>query len=101
VKNDRQLQQDVLAALDRDPGVPTGTIGVEVHHGIVKLAGRVPDPSIRKNVELAAHRVDGVITVVMEVDITTGAGTFPRAAGATQSASRPRQYSGIESTRSL
>jgi len=74
MKNDMQIQRDVLAELGREPNVITGTIGVEVHHGVVKLAGRVSDSAIRKNAQLAAGAVDGVTNVVMDIDITaTGA----------------------------
>ena len=69
MKNDMQIQRDVLAGLDREPDVIAGTIGVEVHHGVVKLAGRVSDSATRKNAELAAGAVDGVTTVVMDVDV--------------------------------
>jgi osmotically-inducible protein OsmY len=69
MKNDMQIQQDVLAELDREQNVIAGTIGVEVHHGVVKLAGRVSDSTIRKSAELAAGGVDGVTTVVMDIDV--------------------------------
>jgi osmotically-inducible protein OsmY len=69
MKNDMQIQQEVLAELDREQNVIAGTIGVEVHHGVVKLAGRVGDSTIRKSAELAASGVDGVTTVVMDVDV--------------------------------
>lgn len=39
MKNDTQIQREVLAELDRDDNVPAGAIGVEVHCGVVKLAG--------------------------------------------------------------
>jgi osmotically-inducible protein OsmY len=73
MKNDMQIQRDVLAELDREPNVITGTIGVEVHHGVVKLAGRVTDSAIRENAELVAGTVDGVTTVVMDVDVAGAA----------------------------
>jgi osmotically-inducible protein OsmY len=69
MRNDRQIQQCVLAEL-HDHGIPSDTIGVEVHHGVVKLAGRVPDNAMKKTAELAAYRVDGVSTVVMDIDVT-------------------------------
>jgi osmotically-inducible protein OsmY len=69
MKNDMLIQRDVLAELDREPNVITGTIGVEVHHGVVKLAGRVSDSAIRKNAELTASAVAGVRTVVMDIDV--------------------------------
>jgi osmotically-inducible protein OsmY len=79
MKNDMQIKQDVLAELDRGQNVITGTIGVEVHHGVVKLAGRVSDSGIKRNVELAARAVDGVTTVVMDIDVA-GAGPAPQSA---------------------
>ena len=80
MKNDVQIQQEVLAELDREHNIIAGTVGVEVHHGVVKLAGRVRDDTTRENSEVAAHRVDGVTSVVMDVDVT-GTGTGPSAAG--------------------
>jgi osmotically-inducible protein OsmY len=69
MNNDRQIQHDVLAALDNDHVVAHGTIGVEVHHGVVKLAGRVGDPAVKKSAETTARGVDDVTTVVMDVDV--------------------------------
>jgi osmotically-inducible protein OsmY len=80
MKNDVQIQQEVLAELDREPNVITGTIGVEVHHGVVKLAGHVGDDAIREDSESAAHRVVGVTSVVMDIDVA-GTGTAPVPAG--------------------
>lgn len=79
MKNDVQIQQEVLAELDREQNVVAGTVGVEVHHGVVKLAGRVGDDTTRENSEVAAHRVDGVTSVVMDIDVT-GTGATPSAA---------------------
>jgi osmotically-inducible protein OsmY len=73
MKNDIQIQRDVLAELGREENVITGTIGVEVHHGVVRLAGRVSDHAIKNNAELAARRVEDVTTVLMDIDIA-GAG---------------------------
>jgi osmotically-inducible protein OsmY len=67
--NDMQIRHDVMAALDREPNVIAGTIGVEVHHGVVKLAGRVNDQAIKTDAERAAVRVDDVRAVVMDVGV--------------------------------
>ncbi len=76
MSNDMQIQHDVLAALESEHIVTTGTIGVEVHHGCVKLAGRVSDPAIRQKAELAARRVGDVHSVVMDIDVAgTGVGS--------------------------
>ena len=76
MKNDVQIQKEVVAELDREQSITTGTVGVEVHHGVVKLAGHVGDDAIKENSEVAAHRVDGVTSVVMDVDVT-GTGAAP------------------------
>ena len=72
--NDMQIRHDVITSLDREQNVITGTIGVEVHHGVVKLAGRVSDSVIKEDAERAAGRVDDVTAVVMDIDVA-GAGT--------------------------
>jgi osmotically-inducible protein OsmY len=69
MKNDVQMQQEILAELDREQNVVAGTIGVEVHHGVVKLAGHVDDDAIKETSEVAARRVDGVTSVVMDIDV--------------------------------
>ena len=70
MKNDVQIQKEVVAELNHEQGIVAGAIGVEVHHGVVKLAGHVGDDAIRENSETAAHRVDGVTSVLMDVDVT-------------------------------
>jgi hypothetical protein len=67
--NDIQLQHDVSAQLERECGLGDHDIGVEVHHGFVKLAGRVRDYATMQRVEWAARHVDGVATVVMDIDV--------------------------------
>ncbi len=72
MKNDLQIQQEVVAELDHEKKVATGAIGVEVHHGVVKLAGRVSDPAAKQSAELVASAVVGVRSVVMDVDVAGG-----------------------------
>jgi osmotically-inducible protein OsmY len=72
--NDMQIQHDVLAELGQEQNVVVGTIGVEVHHGVVKLAGHVSDQATIKSAERAARRVDEVTTVIIDIDVA-GAGT--------------------------
>lgn len=76
--NDMQIQHDVVAELGYEQNVVEGTIGVEVHHGVVKLAGHVSDQETMKSAERAAHRVEGVTTVVLDIDVA-GAGTATQA----------------------
>ncbi len=80
MKNDVKMQQDVVAELAHEPNVVAGTIGVEVHHGVVKLAGRLSDDATKKIVELAARRVEGVTTVITDIDIP-GQGAAQRSPG--------------------
>lgn len=72
MKNDMQIQQDVVAELSHQGNVTSDAIGVEVHHGVVKLAGRVSDAETKKSAEIAANGVEGVTTVVMDVDVAGG-----------------------------
>jgi osmotically-inducible protein OsmY len=69
MKNDTQIQQEILAELDHDAALPAGSVGVEVHHGVVKLAGRNNDPLMKQQAELAARRVDGVTKIVLDMGI--------------------------------
>jgi len=76
--NDLQIRHDVLAALDRQHKIIAGSIGVEVHHGIVKLAGRVDDAATREGAERAAAEVDEVTAVVMDIDVAAAGAVVPR-----------------------
>jgi osmotically-inducible protein OsmY len=67
MKNDTQIQQEVLAELEHDDNVPPDSVGVEVHHGVVKLAGRNNDATFKKSAELAARRVSGVRGIVLDM----------------------------------
>jgi osmotically-inducible protein OsmY len=69
MKNDTQIQQEVIAELERDENVPAGAVGVEVHHGIVKLAGRINDDSTKKSAVLDARRVDGVTGIILDMGV--------------------------------
>jgi osmotically-inducible protein OsmY len=69
MKNDIQIQQEVLAELKNDDNVPTGWVGVEVHHGVVKLAGAPSDTAVKESAALAARRVDGVTKVIVDMDV--------------------------------
>ncbi len=69
MKNDTQIQQEVLAELEHDEAVPAGSIGVEVHHGVVKLAGRTNDAEVKRCATLDARRVDGVTSIILDMGI--------------------------------
>jgi osmotically-inducible protein OsmY len=69
MKHDTQIQQEVIAELDRDENVPAGAVGVEVHHGVVKLAGRINDDTTKKSAVLDARRVDGVTGIIVDMGV--------------------------------
>jgi osmotically-inducible protein OsmY len=69
MKNDIQIQQEVLAELESDETLPTGSIGVEVHHGVVRLAGNISDVETKKRAALDARRVAGVTGIVLDMGI--------------------------------
>jgi osmotically-inducible protein OsmY len=69
VNNDTQIQQEVLAEIERDETLPAGSIGVEVHHGVVKLASRIGDAETKKRAALGARRVDGVTEILLDMGI--------------------------------
>lgn len=67
MKTDLEIQKEVADALARDNVIPAGAMGVEVHHGVVKLAGNVTDKSVIQASTVAAKRVDGVTRIVLDV----------------------------------
>jgi osmotically-inducible protein OsmY len=69
MKNDRQLQLDVVERLEQQLRLGRDMIGVEVHHGTIKLAGTVRDLALRENAERVARQVDGVLNVVLDIDV--------------------------------
>jgi osmotically-inducible protein OsmY len=71
MKNDTQIQQEVSAELERDSALPAGSIGVEVHHGVVKLAGSSNDVETKKRAALDARCVDGVTGIILDMGIET------------------------------
>lgn len=69
MKNDKQIQQEVLAELARDANLLAGSIGVEVHHGVVKLAGRIGDAETKRRAAFGARRVSGVTGIILDMGI--------------------------------
>jgi BON domain len=69
MKNDILIQQEVVAELERDHTVPNGSVGVEVHHGVVKLASTSTSPTIKQSAELAARRVQGISGIVLDMGV--------------------------------
>jgi osmotically-inducible protein OsmY len=66
---DRQLQQAVLADLDREPSVIAGHIGVTANAGVVTLTGHVESYAEKNAAETATRRVRGVKAVAEEIRV--------------------------------
>jgi osmotically-inducible protein OsmY len=70
MKNDTQLQKDVIAELYWEPSVNPAEIGVEVKDGVVTLSGHVSSYGEKLNAEHSAQRVAGVKALAVEIDVT-------------------------------
>ncbi len=69
MKDDKQLQKDVLAELEWAPSVKAAHIGVAVENGIVTLSGHVSSFMEKHAAEVATRRVKGVHAIVQEVEV--------------------------------
>jgi osmotically-inducible protein OsmY len=70
MKNDTQLQKDVIAELNWEPSINPTNIGVEVKDGVVTLSGHVTSYAEKLNAERSAQRVAGVKALAIELDVT-------------------------------
>jgi len=70
MKNDTQIQKDVIAELNWEPSINPTDIGVEVKDGIVTLTGHVGSYAEKLNAEKSAQRVAGVKALAVELDVT-------------------------------
>lgn len=68
---DQLLQQDVMAALSRNPRL-AGIIGVEAGRGVVALTGRVATPGMVRIAVREARQVDGVRQVNYDIRTRVG-----------------------------
>lgn len=69
MKNDKQLQTDILDDLRWDPSVDASKIGVAVTNGVVTLTGSVPSYFQKQNTERIVKRVAGVKAVANDIDV--------------------------------
>jgi osmotically-inducible protein OsmY len=67
MKTDSQLQKDVMAELQWEPGLNAAQIGVEVSDGVVTLGGEVDSYAEKWKAERAAQRVYGVKALAIEM----------------------------------
>ena len=69
MKNDIEIQTDILAEIRWDPKIKASSIGVEVSNGIATLSGYVDSYSEKVNAEKAAKRVSGVRAIAQEIQV--------------------------------
>jgi osmotically-inducible protein OsmY len=69
MSNDRRLQEQVLATLEREPGVDAAQIGVSAHDGVVTLQGIVPTFRQKWLAERAARHVPSVRAVANDLEV--------------------------------
>lgn len=71
---DRQLQENVQAALDWEPSVDTADIGVTVEKGVVTLRGDVKTYAEKAGAERVTLGVYGVKAVANDLNVRIGTG---------------------------
>jgi osmotically-inducible protein OsmY len=69
MKNNEQLQKEVMDALKWEPQLHAAEIGVIVHDGIVTLTGIVDNYSKKMAAEMATKEVAGVKAVVEQIEV--------------------------------
>lgn len=69
MKEDLQLQQRVIDALEFDPSVDAAHIGVSAHEGVVTLSGHVRSYAEKFAAERTAREVRGVKGVAEEIQV--------------------------------
>ncbi|KWH20881.1 OsmY domain-containing protein [Burkholderia cepacia] len=69
MKSDIQLKKDVEKELEWDPAINAADIGIEVHSGIVTLAGHLGSYTEKLAARKATQRVEGVKGVVVELEV--------------------------------
>lgn len=69
MKDDRQLQKDIITALELSPAIAAEHIGVAVQDGVATLTGAVSSYAEKYAAERACFRVHGVKAVADSLDV--------------------------------
>ena len=69
MKTDSQLQQDAMAQLAWNPAIHAAQIGVEVHDGVVTLAGQVSSYAEKWDAKTAVQQMADVKTLAVEMTV--------------------------------
>ena len=75
VSSDRELQTQVLGALEMDPRLDAARIGVSVRHGVATLQGAVESLGQKWTAERTAQQVWGVRAVANDIDVAANVWT--------------------------
>ncbi len=70
MRTDRELQEDVLKALEWEPGVDAAKIGVSVTNGVATLQGTVRSYFEKTTAERVARHVYGIRAVANDMAVT-------------------------------
>jgi osmotically-inducible protein OsmY len=70
MRTDRQLQEDVLKALEWEPGVDAAKVGVSVKNGVATLQGSVRSYFEKSTAERVARHVYGVRAIANDIAVT-------------------------------
>ena len=69
---DRELQEQILTALDQEPDLDVSHIGVTVNEGIATLVGEVATLPQKSAAEATTRHVTGVRAVANDLDVSPG-----------------------------
>jgi osmotically-inducible protein OsmY len=69
MKDDKELQRDVLDELQWEPSIDVAEIGITVHNGVVSLTGSVSSYAEKMTAERVALRIQGVQAVVNDIEV--------------------------------
>jgi osmotically-inducible protein OsmY len=70
MRTDRELQEDVLKALEWEPGIDAAKIGVSVKNGVTTLQGGVRSYFEKSTAEATARHVYGIRGVANDLTVT-------------------------------
>jgi osmotically-inducible protein OsmY len=69
MRSDREIEEDVRAELEWQPGLDATDVTVSVRNGIVTLAGFVHHYGDKVTAEVATKRIPGVVAVANEIEV--------------------------------
>ncbi len=76
IKNDLQIEQDVIAELEWDAAIDATQLAVEVSDGVVTLAGHLNNFAEKWYAERAVQNIAGVKALAIKIDVALTASTL-------------------------